>query len=45
MLLNSNIALRKAEKDEEKNAREKIMQKVNADKVNLVLFLYAHIGN
>ncbi|KAJ0253916.1 Ubiquitin-associated [Hirschfeldia incana] len=27
-----NIALRKAEKDEEKKAREKIMQKVNADK-------------
>ncbi|CAH2044735.1 unnamed protein product [Thlaspi arvense] len=30
---NRNMALRKAEKDEEKKAREKIMQKVNADKL------------
>lgn len=30
---NRNIALRKAEKEEEKKAREKVMMKVNADKV------------
>lgn len=32
--------MRKAEKDEEKQAREKIMQKVNADKVNLSFFFF-----
>lgn len=29
----SNLVLRKAEKEEEKRAREKILQKVEADKV------------
>lgn len=36
--------MRKAEKNEEKKAREKVMQKVNADKVNLSSFsLYNNI--
>ena len=43
---NRNIALRKAEKDEEKKAREKIMLKVNADKViDLDILLYTQIEN
>jgi len=44
---NRNIALRKAEKDEEKKAREKIMLKVNADKVIdlLDILLYTQIEN
>jgi hypothetical protein len=31
--------LRKAEKDEEQRAREKIRQKLEEDKVNLLVFL------
>lgn len=32
--------MRKAEKDEEKKAREKVMMKVNSDKVNLSSFFF-----
>jgi hypothetical protein len=35
------MALRKAEKEEEKRAREKIRQKVEEDKVTTVLFHFS----
>lgn len=37
LLSNRILALRKAEKDEEKRAREKIRQKLEEDKVDIVL--------
>ena len=43
VVLYSIIALRKAEKEEEKRAREKIRQKLEEDKVLKMLFHYSLI--